>query len=121
MSDRTFRRLAKAFPNLSQDSLKMVKKRVQSLAGFQPVRYSCCINSCVCFVGPYEALTECPSCRKARFKANGKPRKLFDYVPVIPRLQAMSANSIHAKKMRYPANRIHEPGVIKDVFDGSYY
>jgi hypothetical protein len=28
LSDRTFSRLAKAFPNSSQDSLKMVKKRV---------------------------------------------------------------------------------------------
>ena len=79
----------------------MVKKRVRSLAGFQPVRYSCCVNSCVCFVGPYEDLTECPNCEEARFKANGKPRKYFDYIPIIPRLQAMSANSIHAKKMRY--------------------
>ena len=33
----------------------------------------------------------------------------------------MSANSIHAKKMHYQANHIHEPGAIKDVFDGSHY
>jgi len=33
----------------------------------------------------------------------------------------MSANSIHAGKMRYRANHEHEPGVIKDVFDGSHY
>ena len=99
----------------------MVKKRVRSLAGFQPVRYSCCVNSCVCFVGPYEDLTECPNCEEARFKANGKPRKYFDYIPIIPRLQAMSANSIHAKKMRYRAEFVHEPGVIRDVFDASHY
>jgi len=99
----------------------MIKKRVRSLAGFQPVRYSCCINSCVCFVGPYEDLIDCPNCKKARFKANGKPRKYFDYMPVIPRLQAMSANSMHAKEMRYRASHIHEPGAIKDVFDGSHY
>ena len=56
LSDHTFSQLAKAFPNLSQDSLKMVKKHVQSLAGFWLVCYSCCINSCVCFVGPYKDL-----------------------------------------------------------------
>jgi hypothetical protein len=121
LSDRTFNRFAKAFPNSNQDSLKMVKKRVRSLAGFQPVRYSCCISSCVCFVGPYEDLTECPNCKEARFKANGKPRKYFDYIPIIPRLQAMSANSAQAEKMRYRANHVHEPGVIRDVFDGSHY
>ena len=59
--------------------------------------------------------------RKRDSKANGKPRKYFDYIPVIPWLQAMSANSIHAEKMRYRANHVHEPGVIKDVFDGSHY
>jgi len=33
----------------------------------------------------------------------------------------MLANSTHAEKMRYRANHEHEPGVIKDVFDGSHY
>jgi Transposase family tnp2 len=99
----------------------MSKKRVRTLAGFEPVRYSCCINSCVCFVGPYENLTECPNCQEARFGANGQPRKYFDYLPIIPRLQAMSANAKHAKKMRYRAEHVHEPGVIKDVFDGLHY
>ena len=33
----------------------------------------------------------------------------------------MSANSVHTKKMRYQANHVHEPGAIKDVFDGSHY
>ena len=121
LSDRTFNRLSKAFPDSTLDSLKMVKKRVRFLSGFQTVRYSCCINSCVCYVGPYEDLTECPNCKEARFKANGKSRKYYDYIPLIPRLQAMSANSKHAEKMRYRANHVHEPEVIKDVFDGSHY
>ena len=36
----------------------MIRKCVQSLAGFQPVYYSWCINSCICFVGPYKDLIE---------------------------------------------------------------
>jgi hypothetical protein len=99
----------------------MTKKRVRLLAGFQPLRYSCCIHSCVCFTGPYENLSECLNCNEARYGANGKPRKYFDYLPVIPRLQAMSANATLAKKMRYRAEYKHEPGFIKDVFDGSHY
>lgn len=121
LSDRTFNRLPKAFPNTSHDTLKMTKKRVRSLAGFRPVRYSCCVNSCVCFVGPYENLTECPNCKEARCMANGKPRKYFDYLPITPRLRAMSANSAHAKKMRYRAEHIHDPGIVKDVFDSTHY
>jgi len=33
----------------------------------------------------------------------------------------MLVNSAHSKKMRYRAEYVHEPGVIKDVFDGSHY
>ena len=35
----------------------------------------------------------------------------------------MSVNSIHAKKMCYRVNHnhVHEPGTIKDIFDGSHY
>jgi len=33
----------------------------------------------------------------------------------------MSANAAHAEKMRYRAEFVHEPGVTKDVFDGSHY
>ena len=118
MSDCTFCQLAKAFPNSSQDSLKMIRNASDL---FQPVRYSCCINSCVCFVGLYEDLINCPNCKAGQFKANGKPREYSDYIPVTPRLQAMLANSIHAKEMRYRTNHVHKPGAIKDVFDGSHY
>ena len=121
LSDRTFNRLPKVFPNASLDTLKTTKKRVRSLAGFQPVRYDCCINSCVCFVGPYEDLTECPNCKEARYTTDKKPRKNFDYLPVIPRLKAMLGNSSLAKKMRYRAEYVHEPGVVKDALDGSHY
>jgi len=33
----------------------------------------------------------------------------------------MLANAAHAEKMRYRAEFVHEPGVTKDVFDGSHY
>ena len=33
----------------------------------------------------------------------------------------MSANATHAKMMCYRVNFVHQPGVIKDVFDGSLY
>jgi Transposase family tnp2 len=121
LTDRTFNRLSKVFPNNSHNTLKMTKKHVRFLSGFQPARYSCCINSCVCFVGPYEDLTKCPNCQEARYNVKGKPRKYFNYLPLIPRLRAMSVNSTHAKKMRYRANYVHEPGIIRDVFDSSHY
>ena len=111
LSDGTFSWLAKGYLNSSHDILKMTKKRVQSLAGFRPIQYSCCINSCVCFIGPYENLTECCSnCKESQYKANEQLCKYFDYFPVISQLQAMSANAKHAKEMRYQAEHVHKPG-----------
>jgi hypothetical protein len=33
----------------------------------------------------------------------------------------MAANPTHAQKMRYRADYVQEPGILKDVFDGSHY
>ena len=65
LSEHTFNRLSKVFPNNSHDTLKATKKCVRFLSGFLPVWYSCCISSSVCFVGPYEDLTKCPNCQEA--------------------------------------------------------
>jgi hypothetical protein len=63
----------------------------------------------------------CPNCKEERFNNQNKPRKVFEYLPLIPRLQAMSANREFADKMRYRAYFEHEDGVTMDVFDGSHY
>ena len=43
------------------------------------------------------------------------------YLSITPQLQAILANSTHVEKMCYQANHVHKPGVIKDMFNGSYY
>jgi hypothetical protein len=100
-----------------------MKKHVCALSGLQPICYGCCINSCVCFTGPYEHHTTCPNpqCNEPRFNAKGLPRKYFAYLPIIPCLLAMLSNRKYAQKLRYRAKFQHEPGMIRDVFDGSYY
>ncbi|XP_006457059.1 hypothetical protein AGABI2DRAFT_44714, partial [Agaricus bisporus var. bisporus H97] len=121
ITERTFAKFACAFPSVHHDSLKITKKHVRYLSGFNPVSYGCCVNSCICFVGPHEALTECPKCQEKRLDDRGKPRKSFVYIPLIPRLQAMVANRHHAGLMRYRADFEPQPGIITDIFDGSYY
>ena len=103
-------------------SLKTTLKRVQFLAGFQPERYDCCINSCICFTGPYVDLTTCPTCNTDRLKPNGEPGSYFQCIPLIPRLRAMVANRSLALAMRYRAfDHQFNPPTITDVFDGSHY
>ena len=45
----------------------------------------------------------------SKYSTNGKLRKHFNYLPVIPWLKAMLANSAHATKMCYRAEYMHEP------------
>ncbi|PPR00725.1 hypothetical protein CVT24_000949 [Panaeolus cyanescens] len=121
LTESTYAKLFKVFPNSGQLPLKRAKKHIESLAGFAPVRYDCCVDSCVCFSGPYANLRNCPICGKDRFKPNGHPRKYFDYLPLIPRLKAKLRNRQVSEEMLYRSQHVHEPGKVKDVYDGSLY
>ncbi|KAJ7733998.1 hypothetical protein DFH07DRAFT_754569, partial [Mycena maculata] len=121
-TDRAFKMLPHAFP---QDpplpSLDGIRSRVNFLAGFKPQIYDCCPNSCLCYVGPHKDLTACPHCKEARWRANGKPRKKFTYIPLIPCLVAFAGNHEMAEKQQYRTKHVHVPGTMTDVFDGKHY
>ena len=121
ITNATFNKLRFAFPQALLDTIKSTEKRVQFLSGFQPVRYSCCVSSCVCFTGPYEDLQQCPKCNADRYKADGTtPRAYFEYLPIIPRLRAMVANTLYARKMQHRSNRTRDPTKLTDIFDGAH-
>jgi hypothetical protein len=119
--DKTFSKLCFAFPKSSVDTLKNTISCVQFLSGFEPIRYACCPNSCVCFVGPYEGLSQCLKCDTARFKSNGEPQAYFTYLPLIPRLCAMVVCFSFAQKLQYRFNHQHNPQKMTDVFDGIHF
>jgi hypothetical protein len=122
-TDGDFEKVPYAFP--SQPPLPKIgalRSRVAFLAGMKPEFYDCCPNSCCCYTGPHKDLRECPYCYEPRFRADGKPRKKFTYIPLIPRLVAFARNQKMAKDMGYRANvHAHTPGVTTDVFDGANY
>lgn len=122
LTDSVFNKLRFVFPSAYLQPLKPTIRRIQFLSGFQPVRYDCCKNSCVCFTGAYEKLNNCPNCDASRFKSDGTPHKYFEYLPLIPRLRAMAANRTLATKMRYRAHEhVYNPQKVVDVFDGAHY
>ena len=99
-----------------------IRSRVDFLSGFQREQYDCCVNACCCFVGPHANLTKCPYCSQGRYHPNGKPRKKYTYIPIIPRLVALVGNRRMAEQMQYRAHvHKHSPGKTTDVFDGSHY
>ncbi|RDB22210.1 hypothetical protein Hypma_010657 [Hypsizygus marmoreus] len=121
-TDRDFAKLPFAFPcDPPLPKLDSIRARVAFLSGFKPEVYDCCVNSCCCFVGPNENLHECPHCREPRKQANGKPRKRFVYILLIPRLVAYMGNMRMAQLMHYHAEHQHKPGMTTDVFDGELY
>ncbi|KAI0039305.1 hypothetical protein FA95DRAFT_1465069, partial [Auriscalpium vulgare] len=125
LSAATFGKMRYAFPRTGLDTLDNTKARMSFLSGFKAaVRYDCCINSCICYTGPYADLTECPHCHEARRKSNGEPRKYFSYMPLIPRLSSLFSNRDHATRMRYRAHehmQARQDGKTTDIFDGIHY
>ncbi|KAI0707240.1 hypothetical protein C8Q76DRAFT_625594, partial [Earliella scabrosa] len=122
MPGRTFSKLPYAFPHSNLGSWKEVQAHVAQLSGFEPKVYHCCVKSCCCFVGPHADLTECPYCQTSRLDGRGRPRQVFVYLPIIPRLKAMLSNREFAKLLLYRAREhVHEPGKIKDVMDSQHY
>jgi hypothetical protein len=115
-----------AFVTESFPSSHQLHARARALAGIEPIRYDCCINSHICYVGPYEHLDKCPECKEPRFSghdSHGKPRsrRHFLYIPLIPRLLAFVQSQHMAELMQYRSQHVHVPGVYTDVFDGGCY
>jgi hypothetical protein len=126
LTDDAFAKIPFAFPKENVPTVKVCRSRLQALSGFKPVRYDCCINSCCCFAGKYKDRTVCPYCDQDRYitdrHGRRKARKIFNYLPFIPRLVAMHANPIKAKEMQYRAfEHKHIAGKISDVFDSHIY
>lgn len=126
-----------------------INSRAAFLSGLDPKLYDSCIGSCCCYVGPYKDASSCPYCREPRLNSVGRPRKVFTYIPVIPRLKAMCKDQGLSEKLQYRANyetspprhipplpscsTYHDrtglgragvcycPSKIEDVFDSQHY
>ncbi|KAF5366150.1 hypothetical protein D9758_005818 [Tetrapyrgos nigripes] len=75
-------------------NLHAQRGRILFLSGFRPREYHCCINLCI-----HADKQQCPYCKEKRLNAAGQPRKIFTYIPLIPRLQALFGNRDLAKEM----------------------
>ncbi|KIM39918.1 hypothetical protein M413DRAFT_29075 [Hebeloma cylindrosporum] len=101
LSEETWAKMMHTFHRHSIPSLKLTKARIEFLTAYRPVAYDCCVNSCICYVGPHETKTQCPYCKEARKNSAGRARKTFTYSPIIPRLKAYFKNREMIKLMKY--------------------
>ncbi|KAJ8515927.1 hypothetical protein ONZ45_g6728 [Pleurotus djamor] len=125
ISDDAYDRLSSVFQGQLPDgkipSFKSIAARVAFLSAFEPQTYDCCINVCCCYTDPYKELDSCPYCNEPRLSEDGQPRRRFNYIPIIPRLQAYYGNASFSQKMNYRHNHTSDPTKVTDVMDGQYY
>jgi len=71
LTTSVFDEILYSFSNGTMESLANTRSHVQSLLHFRPVQFACCINSCICYVGLYADLDECPKCRMLHLNESG--------------------------------------------------
>ncbi|KAF8830746.1 hypothetical protein HHX47_DHR2001130 [Lentinula edodes] len=126
-TDRAFKKTHYAFPSDPPlPKLDEMRSRVAALSSVEPEVYHCCVNSCICYVGSHELRQKCPFCNESQYHPDGKPRKIFIYIPIIPRLQAFLMNQKIAQQMQYRHEYCNNSDIsssrnINDVFDGDEY
>lgn len=99
--------------------------RIAALTQVYPEYIDMCVNSCVAFSPKtkYEFLTICPKCGAERYMTPGSkvPRKIFVYLPIIPRLQGFYQSPEMINRLRYLPDYVPEEGVMKDVMDSEWF
>lgn len=124
MPHLAFAQMRYAFRNKLEISSHWVMiHRVAILSGIEPHWYHCCVNSCMAYTGEHADLNECcfKECKEPRYASDGRPRRLFCYLPLIPRLQGYFMSPKKVEQLLYRHNYKPTPETIADIFDGQHY
>ena len=120
----SFDQMSYIYSKAGAKNLANTRSHVRALSRFEPVKFVCCINSCICYTGPHADLDECPNCKTSRLDESGRARRTFSYIPLIPRLCALMSNRTYATQLQYRADehaKTRRPGMTTDIFDGLHY
>ena len=102
-------------PDLCPSSFDNAKGLVKDF--LVPIQtYDVCQNDCVVFRKSLEHSTFCPKCNLSRFKSDGKPRKIFKYLPLSPRLARIYQNENLVALLQSHVSR-PDDGYLHDILD----
>jgi hypothetical protein len=120
--------------NAEIDSIRAMRRNLSSELGLYEKVYHCCVDNCMAFTPPFEGAELCRHCEKPRYYGaattdredlEGKPRAVYRYLALIPRLKLLYANKDYSKRMRYPEELLADRGVnngnftsVRDVWEG---
>jgi len=122
MPRRAFDQMRYAFQHKMQiSSLYVITHKMAIISGITPVWYDCCPNSCVAYTGDHRDKQQCPKCSEPRYTQRQQPRRMFCYVPFIPRLQKFFSNPKIIEQLSYRHTYKPNADHISDVFDGEHY
>ncbi|KAF9025386.1 hypothetical protein BDP27DRAFT_1248345, partial [Rhodocollybia butyracea] len=96
-------------------------QRMHQLAEIEPQWYDCCIRGCMAYTGNYSELDVCQYCKEPRHNQQGKSKRQYCYIPLIPRIKGFFQNKSMIKLMQYRHNYSIDPDAISDVFDSDGY
>lgn len=114
------------------ETLKTTRQYLQQMLGLQTRKYACCRTGCMAFTGENRKRRKCHHCHELQFiepdgafdedlmlypnfqsYANLKPRAVFTYIPIIPRLKLLYTNETYSMKMRYPTTLFAEDATME--------
>ena len=91
----------------------------------QPILYECCIQHCVLYRLELEprSVDKCPVCQEDRYEPDGKPRCLYPYIPIVPRLKRMFASRKWSQwfEDQFQASMVDHGDTKEDIYDGTCY
>ncbi|KAJ7342785.1 hypothetical protein DFH08DRAFT_782626 [Mycena albidolilacea] len=101
----------------------VILHRIALLTRIEPHWFHCCPNSCIAYTSQYSNLSHCPypDCREAHYTPAGTPRRLFCYLPLIPRLQGLFSNPKTVEELLYRHRYQSRHNEVSDVFDSIHY
>ncbi|KAG9127551.1 hypothetical protein FRC07_012429 [Ceratobasidium sp. 392] len=102
-------------------TLQRLGTRLAGLSGIKTETYDCCANVCLVFTGDFAENTACSACKQPRFDELGRPRKVWQYIPIIGRFLAMFNHPDFIAKLEYRYNYVQRDGRIDDFFDSELY
>nr|XP_043639389.1 uncharacterized protein LOC122610466 [Erigeron canadensis] len=108
-------------------------KKLMCPLGLKIERIEACPKDCILYRNEYADLDHCVRCGTSRYKRknqtggdnnrtnNGPPDKILWYLPIIPRLKRLFANSKDAKLLRWHTEERKIDGKIRHVTDSSQW
>lgn len=106
---------------LKVPSVYCVEKELEARSKLTKQVYHCCINSCILFAGDYKNHNSCRICSELRLDNRKKPRNVFRYLPIIPRIQAFFKSPRMIQKLQYRQELGPFEGTSHDVFGSDHF